>query len=603
MVRNYKRKREDAYNEETLRKAIADIKENNIKVLSASSKYNIPRSTLRYWVNRELPDEHKKGRFQHVFNNEQREELREHILKLQRMFYGISGIDVRRLAFQYAEAIQLPHSFNKTKKMAGKDWLISFNRMEDLSFRTPEATSMARVAGFTKEKVERFFRIFLECLTKYQFPPSRIFNIDETGLSIVQKPRKIIAQKGAKQIGRITSAERGKNITMIGTISATGTFIPPFLIYPRVRMNPQLSVGTFPNTSVNCNASGWSDGDLFLRFLEHFVKCVLPSKEKPVMLLLDGHGSHKTLNAINFCRENGIFMITFPPHTSHKLQPLDVGVFGPFKAYLSAEMDNYMTNHPGERITDYVMGPLIKEAFIRAFCPKNIIKGFEKSGIYPYNNNIFEDHEYIGATAVLSHPAAADSQIELPVDSKNRDEGGIVAVSVVPTQEIAAKRSFSPQPGTSKQIQHLDKTNFNLSRTPEKKKINIIDISPIPTARKFDPNKKPRKQEQSEEITASPYKLELEIKMTDKQKKQKVTKIIGESNVEAKEKKGKKRERASKKIETEDENIYCPYCGEKYGLTQEEWIQCGECKQWSHEDCTDFEKEYSAIFICDLCRK
>jgi hypothetical protein len=41
-----------------------------------------------------------------------------------------------------------------------------------------------------------------------------------------------------KQVRRITSAERGKNITVVGTVSATGAFIPPMIIYPRVRMNP-----------------------------------------------------------------------------------------------------------------------------------------------------------------------------------------------------------------------------------------------------------------------------------------------------------------------------------------------------------------------------
>jgi hypothetical protein len=70
-------------------------------------------------------------------------------------------------------------------------------------------------------------------------------------------------------------------------------------------------------------------------------------------------------------------MVILPPHTSNRLQPLDVAVYGPFKTYLSQEMDKYMTNHPRERITDYTLGPIIREAYIRAITPQNIMRGFQ----------------------------------------------------------------------------------------------------------------------------------------------------------------------------------------------------------------------------------
>jgi hypothetical protein len=69
---------------------------------------------------------------------------------------------------------------------------------------------------------------------KHNITEERIFNIDETGVSTVQTRKKIVAQRGMKQVGRITSAERGKNITVVGTASATGTSISPMIIYPRL---------------------------------------------------------------------------------------------------------------------------------------------------------------------------------------------------------------------------------------------------------------------------------------------------------------------------------------------------------------------------------
>jgi hypothetical protein len=52
---------------------------------------------------------------------------------------------------------------------------------------------------------------------------------------------------------------------------------------------------------------------------------------KPILLIYDGHGSHNTIELIKLARENNIVLFCLPPHTTHKLQPLDVGVFGPFQ--------------------------------------------------------------------------------------------------------------------------------------------------------------------------------------------------------------------------------------------------------------------------------
>lgn len=55
------------------------------------------------------------------------------------------------------------------------------------------------------------------------------------------------------------------------------------------------------------------------------------SKNIHILLLIDNHSSHTSLEAIEYSRENRIVLLSFPPHCSHRLQPLDVGVFGQFK--------------------------------------------------------------------------------------------------------------------------------------------------------------------------------------------------------------------------------------------------------------------------------
>lgn len=77
-------------------------------------------------------------------------------------------------------------------------------------------------------------------MDKYKFTPNNIYNCTETGISTVQDPGKILAPKGMKRVGSIKSWERGKNITLLCAMSASGSFVPPMFIFPRKRMTPQL---------------------------------------------------------------------------------------------------------------------------------------------------------------------------------------------------------------------------------------------------------------------------------------------------------------------------------------------------------------------------
>jgi len=79
----------------------------------------------------------------------------------------------------------------------------------------------------------------------------------------------------------------------------------------------------------------WMTHILFKEWMKHFITNA--SKEYKVfptsrhLLILDGHTSHVTLEVIRIAMLNGVDLLTFPSHTSHALQPLDVTCFKPFK--------------------------------------------------------------------------------------------------------------------------------------------------------------------------------------------------------------------------------------------------------------------------------
>ncbi|ESN93974.1 hypothetical protein HELRODRAFT_142747, partial [Helobdella robusta] len=324
------------YSSENLKKALEDLREGQ-SYHSVSKKYTIPRRTLQRHMKGTIrqPGCIKLGRFRPILSDEMETEIVHHAIEMQQRFYGLTPMDIRKLAFQLVEMKKLPHPFNSTKQMAGNKWLLGFiERHPELSVREPEATSMSRAVAFNRPQVSKFFNILKNALEKdLTMDGSRIWNMDESGVTTAHKPGRIIAKKGTKQVGKITSGEKGKNVTVICAVNAHGSYLPPAMIYPRVRMNPQLLKGAPPGTLGFATKSGWTDCEVFVKWLKHFTDVVKPTLERKVILLVDGHASHKSLEAITFARDHGIDLISFPPHFTHRIQPLDLTFFGPLKGY------------------------------------------------------------------------------------------------------------------------------------------------------------------------------------------------------------------------------------------------------------------------------
>ena len=95
--------------------------------------------------------------------------------------------------------------------------------------------------------------------------------------------------------------------------------------------------------------------------MKHFVRTVKVNIEHPVLPLLDNHYSHLAIDVLDYCKDNGVVPLSFPPHCSHKLQPLDRAVFGPLKKIWGPEQQTLMRSNPGKTMTIFDLpGILIK---------------------------------------------------------------------------------------------------------------------------------------------------------------------------------------------------------------------------------------------------
>jgi DDE superfamily endonuclease len=174
-------------------------------------------------------------------------------------------------------------------------------------------------------------------------------------------------------------AEPGRQewITVIECVCADGSSIEPLIIFKEENLSSGWILADFSEDwHVSNNSKGWTSMEHGLEWLR---KCFEPkTREKAEgrwrLLICDGHDSHISAKFVRHFIDNDIILLLLPPHSSHLLQPLDVGVFKSLKAALTTETDRLFRSglHRLQKVEwlDY-----FKKARPRAVKESNILGG------------------------------------------------------------------------------------------------------------------------------------------------------------------------------------------------------------------------------------
>ena len=218
---------------------------------------------------------------------------------------------------------------------------------------------------------------------------------------------------------RFICANNREWVSIMTCINAAGSHIPNLYNFKR---KTKLQIDYIKHCEAGAVMTylenGYMTAEIFLEWLVHFKNNVPGgmSKENQHSLILDGHTSHVTNEAILFGRENGLDIPTLPSHCFHELQPLDVAVFHPFKLNLALEKMNKMRSNPqwAQGATMKAMlAKMSSRALAKALKPKNIRSDFATTGIYP-----------IDTTAMYSKfgPYTTYEEIRIPEEKHNTQE-------------------------------------------------------------------------------------------------------------------------------------------------------------------------------------
>lgn len=201
-------------------------------------------------------------------------------------------------------------------------------------------------------------------------------------------------------------------MTLVQAVSATGMRAMLFFVFPRTRFQSHFLNGGPVGTNGGANPSGWITAELFVQFLQHvqaFTRC---NVDHPVLLLLDNHESHCSMAALQFSRDNGIHVVSFPPHCFHRLQPLDVSVFKPFKSAINKQFETFMRMNPGRPIRIYDIPAMVSRALEIGVTKINIKSGFRATAVWPIDADIFQELDFMpSATTDRPNPDHAPDEV------------------------------------------------------------------------------------------------------------------------------------------------------------------------------------------------
>ena len=399
------------WSNQSMLQAMEAVKSGSIGMNRAAIEHGVPRTTLK---------DRLSGRVIHGTNigpkpyltQEEEKQLVEFLVNCCKMGYGKTRGEVLKIV----EAIMKKKGRKHEGRISQGWWCRFRDRWPQLSLRKGDPFSIAREKMTSRHVFDNYFDLLEKTLDEFDLKdkPSQIYNCDESGMPLEHKPPRVVAVKGTKKVRQVSSGNKTQ-ITILGCCSATGQAIPPMVVFSGKKFNHELSKGEIPGTIYGTSDSGWMDQELFANwFTNHFLQHAVSSR--PLLLMLDGHSSHYTLDLIQSAADNDVVIFCLPPHTTADTQPLDTSCFGPLKAYWSEACRDFMFKNPGKVVSKFQFSKLFSGAWSKGMTISNITMGFHNTGIYPFNRDALLRKLPTPPEVYASDTSSSDDEDEVPND-------------------------------------------------------------------------------------------------------------------------------------------------------------------------------------------
>ena len=316
--------------------------------------------------------------------------LVEYVLRLSARGHPLPVKYLRSLALVIARrrssTFQIP-TIHDDIRPPGKNWPQGFyKRHPELQSRRVKALDWARHDCNIYDKVADWFTLIGKELHDPAIVSENVYNMDETGVLLsVMSSLKVLVSEHDLRTYRGAGVKRTL-VTAIECISADGRCLDPLIVWPAVTHRSTWTTHPTPGWHFACSKTGYTDTHISLSWMQNVFDPQTRERAgcQPRILINDGFGTHESLELLEFCLKNNIILCRLPSHTSHKLQPCDAGVFGPLKTAYREQVEK-LYRGGAATVGKQHFTLLYQRARDLAFTRKNVLSGWDKTGLYPFN--------------------------------------------------------------------------------------------------------------------------------------------------------------------------------------------------------------------------
>nr|XP_033324361.1 uncharacterized protein LOC117219362 [Megalopta genalis]XP_033324362.1 uncharacterized protein LOC117219362 [Megalopta genalis]XP_033324363.1 uncharacterized protein LOC117219362 [Megalopta genalis] len=216
---------------------------------------------------------------------------------------------------------------------------------------------------------------------------SRIYNTDDTSLTLNPNGGQVLARRGFKNVDNIVSNNEKQNITVLVTGNAGGQLAPTLVVFDYKEVPNSIYEKLPEGFCVGTSEEGYMTTFLFYDYIVNkFWPWLIENKiQMPVILFLDGNFMHFTQPLSEFCRVHQIVLIPLPPDTTHFLRPMDVSMFSTLKSHWKKKVNHYRIERENLSISKEDFAPILGTVF-RELNLKGILShGFRTCGLDPFS--------------------------------------------------------------------------------------------------------------------------------------------------------------------------------------------------------------------------
>jgi hypothetical protein len=355
-------------------------KDPKLSVRKVATIYEIPKSSLHDRHAGKQPRREISANLRKLTDLEEKV-LLERVLDLDARGFQPRLSDIREMADRLRTI--------RDASRVGPRWANNFvDRHPEVTTRFRRRIDYQRTQCEDPDVVNAWFRLVRNVIDKYAIQEGDIYNFDETGFQMgILSSAKVVTS--SERHGRPRTKQPGNRewVTVIQAVCADGWVVPPyFVVKGKNHLLPWYQDSRFqPEWRVHTSENGWTTNEIGLDWLKHFDQST-KRRTRGVhrLLILDGHESHHSVDFEDFCKANNIVSLCMPPHSSHFLQPLDVGCFSPLKVSYGKQIEQMMRMQI-THITKEDFFDAFVEAFHASITQNNVRAGFRAAGLVPFD--------------------------------------------------------------------------------------------------------------------------------------------------------------------------------------------------------------------------